>query len=151
MDSRLDRAGPVPLTSLPSHGGRGCGPLTPKDDAMRNGVFIVVTWFLVASTAVAQRGPTRDPLVQENATVQLAAHTYVIPDGNVGAVPNVGIVVGTRATPGDSIPASGGVTAKRCYVKSPSSATILSCTSRRPTSIRSTRPGTWRFQPAHGT
>ena len=65
---------------------------------MRNGVFIVVTWFLVASTAVAQRGPTRDPLVQENATVQLAAHTYVIPDGNVGAVPNVGIVVGTRAT-----------------------------------------------------
>jgi glyoxylase-like metal-dependent hydrolase (beta-lactamase superfamily II) len=50
------------------------------------------------STAGAQRGPAPDPLVRENATVKLAAHTYVIPDGNVGLVPNVGIVVGTRAT-----------------------------------------------------
>ena len=55
-------------------------------------------WFLVASTAVAQRGPAPDPLVQENATVQLAEHTYVIPDRHVGGVPNVGIVVGNRAT-----------------------------------------------------
>ena len=39
-----------------------------------------------------------DPLVRENATVKLAEHTYVIPDGNVGLVPNVGIVVGSRAT-----------------------------------------------------
>jgi glyoxylase-like metal-dependent hydrolase (beta-lactamase superfamily II) len=37
-------------------------------------------------------------MVRENATVKLAAHTYVIPDGNVGGVPNVGIVVGSRAT-----------------------------------------------------
>jgi glyoxylase-like metal-dependent hydrolase (beta-lactamase superfamily II) len=40
----------------------------------------------------------QDPLVRANATVKLAAHTYVIPDFNVGLVPNVGIVVGTRAT-----------------------------------------------------
>jgi hypothetical protein len=39
-----------------------------------------------------------DPLVKENATVKVAAHTYVIPDGNVPLVPNVGIVVGKRAT-----------------------------------------------------
>jgi glyoxylase-like metal-dependent hydrolase (beta-lactamase superfamily II) len=51
-----------------------------------------------ASTLVAQRGPAPDPLVKENATVKLAAHTYVIPDGNVGLVPNVGIVVGSRGT-----------------------------------------------------
>ncbi len=50
------------------------------------------------STAAAQRGPAPDPLVRENTTVKLAAHTYVIPDGNVGLVPNVGIVVGSRAT-----------------------------------------------------
>ena len=50
------------------------------------------------STVVAQRGPAPDPLVKENATVKLAAHTYVIPDGNVSLVPNVGIVVGSRAT-----------------------------------------------------
>ncbi|HET7217058.1 MAG TPA: MBL fold metallo-hydrolase [Vicinamibacterales bacterium] len=53
---------------------------------------------LASSTLVAQRGPAPDPLVKENATVKLAAHTYVIPDNNVGLVPNVGIVVGSRAT-----------------------------------------------------
>lgn len=50
---------------------------------------------LAVSTAAAQ---IPDPLVKENATVKLAEHTYVIPDGNVGLVPNVGIVVGSRAT-----------------------------------------------------
>jgi len=52
----------------------------------------------VLSAALAQRAPAPDPLVRENATVKLGPHTYVIPDGNVGLVPNVGIVVGTRAT-----------------------------------------------------
>jgi glyoxylase-like metal-dependent hydrolase (beta-lactamase superfamily II) len=53
---------------------------------------------LAAASLFAQRGPAPDPLVKENATVKLAPHTYVIPDGNVGLVPNVGIVVGSRAT-----------------------------------------------------
>lgn len=51
-----------------------------------------------ASMVAAQRGPAPDPLVRENATVKLGAHTHVIPDANVGMVPNVGIVVGSRAT-----------------------------------------------------
>jgi glyoxylase-like metal-dependent hydrolase (beta-lactamase superfamily II) len=38
------------------------------------------------------------PFVKENATVRVGPHSYVIPDMNVGAVPNVGIVVGDRAT-----------------------------------------------------
>jgi glyoxylase-like metal-dependent hydrolase (beta-lactamase superfamily II) len=59
---------------------------------------IVMVCLLVASGAAAQRGPVPDPLVKENATVKLAAHTYVIPDGNVGLVPNVAVVVGSRAT-----------------------------------------------------
>jgi glyoxylase-like metal-dependent hydrolase (beta-lactamase superfamily II) len=46
----------------------------------------------------AQSGSVPDPLVKENTTVKLAAHTYAIPDGNVPLVPNVGIVVGSRAT-----------------------------------------------------
>src|SRR6186713_3336768 len=50
---------------------------------------------LMASRVAAQ---IPDPLVKENATVKLAEHTYVIPDGGVGLVPNVGIVVGSRAT-----------------------------------------------------
>jgi glyoxylase-like metal-dependent hydrolase (beta-lactamase superfamily II) len=58
-----------------------------------------LTLALLAVAVSAQpRGPAPDPLVRENATVKLAAHTYVIPDNNVGLVPNVGIVVGARAT-----------------------------------------------------
>lgn len=57
-----------------------------------------VAALLVASSTAAQQGPVPDPLVRENATVRLAEHTYVIPDGNVPLVPNVGIVVGSRAT-----------------------------------------------------
>ena len=39
-----------------------------------------------------------DPLVKENATVKVSDHVYVIPDGSVGGVPNVGIIVGSKAT-----------------------------------------------------
>ena len=60
--------------------------------------LVSIVCALASSTLVAQRGPAPDPLVRENVTVQLAAHTYVIPDANVGLVPNVGIVVGSRAT-----------------------------------------------------
>src|SRR5215471_12798895 len=45
-----------------------------------------------------QRGPAPDPLVRENATVKVAPHTYVISDNNVGLVPNVGIITGSRGT-----------------------------------------------------
>ena len=38
------------------------------------------------------------PLIRENATVKLTDHVSAIPDFNVGAVPNVGIIVGSRAT-----------------------------------------------------
>jgi glyoxylase-like metal-dependent hydrolase (beta-lactamase superfamily II) len=38
------------------------------------------------------------PIVKEGATVKIAPHSYVIPDGNVVLVPNVGIVVGSSAT-----------------------------------------------------
>lgn len=60
--------------------------------------FLFVACALLAAAAAAQRGPAPDPLVKENATVKLAEHTYVIPDNNVPMVPNVGIVVGSRAT-----------------------------------------------------
>jgi glyoxylase-like metal-dependent hydrolase (beta-lactamase superfamily II) len=53
---------------------------------------------LVATQAAAQGTPPPDPLVKEGTTVKLAPHTYAIPDANVGLVPNVGIVVGSRAT-----------------------------------------------------
>lgn len=48
------------------------------------------------AASLSAQGP--DPLVRENATVKLSAHVYAIPDNNVPLVPNVGIVVGNRAT-----------------------------------------------------
>ena len=53
---------------------------------------------LLGAMLAQPRGPAPAPLVRENATVQVAPHTYVIPDNNVPLVPNVGIVVGDRAT-----------------------------------------------------
>ena len=53
---------------------------------------------VVPAITIAQTATVADPLVRENVTVKLAEHTYVIPDGNVGLVPNVGIIVGNRAT-----------------------------------------------------
>src|SRR5215471_5082107 len=60
--------------------------------------FRTVLMLLAGAAAAQQRGPAPDPLVRENATMKVGEHTYVIPDGNVGLVPNVGIVVGTKAT-----------------------------------------------------
>jgi len=60
--------------------------------------LLAVAGTLASSILIAQRGPAPDPLVRENATVKLGPHTYVIPDNNVGLVPNVGIIVGSHAT-----------------------------------------------------
>ncbi len=61
---------------------------------------VVVAGLLAAASGLvlAQQAPAPDPLVRENATVKLGAHTWAIPDNNVPLVPNVGIVVGSRAT-----------------------------------------------------
>jgi len=41
---------------------------------------------------------TTGPLVKEGTTEKISAHVYVIPDFSVPGVPNVGIIVGERAT-----------------------------------------------------
>jgi len=38
------------------------------------------------------------PLVQENKTIKVSDHVYAIPDGRINLVPNIGIIVGSRAT-----------------------------------------------------
>jgi glyoxylase-like metal-dependent hydrolase (beta-lactamase superfamily II) len=45
---------------------------------------------------VAQSPPA--PLIRQGAAVKLGPHVWAIPDFNLGGVPNVGIVVGSRAT-----------------------------------------------------
>ena len=62
--------------------------------------IITVTLLLAASIVFAQQPAATPPppLVKENATVKISEHVYVIPDGNIGGVPNVGIIVGSNAT-----------------------------------------------------
>lgn len=60
--------------------------------------LLAVALLFIPATAAAQGGPRPDPLVREGVTVQLGAHSYAVPDGSVGGVPNVGIIVGERAT-----------------------------------------------------
>jgi glyoxylase-like metal-dependent hydrolase (beta-lactamase superfamily II) len=49
---------------------------------------------LLSAVAMAQPAP----VVKQGTTVKISEHVYVIPDEKVGMVPNVGIVVGTKAT-----------------------------------------------------
>jgi glyoxylase-like metal-dependent hydrolase (beta-lactamase superfamily II) len=73
-----------------------------RDKNIRPLVLLLLAFLLVGlgrtAAQQAQQAAPPDPIVRENVTVKLAEHTYVIPDGNVGLVPNVGIVVGSRAT-----------------------------------------------------
>ena len=57
-------------------------------------VLAMLLWPLQAPTSQG----AAPPLVRENATVKLADHVWAIPDFNVGLVPNVGIIVGNKAT-----------------------------------------------------
>ena len=57
----------------------------------------VLLGLMTASAWQPQTAPP-PPLVKENATVKVSSHVYAIPDGNVPMVPNVGIIVGSRAT-----------------------------------------------------
>ena len=54
---------------------------------------------LAVSGLSAQQPPAPlSPLVKENATVKISEHVYLIPNGNVALVPNIGIIVGRTAT-----------------------------------------------------
>jgi glyoxylase-like metal-dependent hydrolase (beta-lactamase superfamily II) len=65
-------------------------------------VVLTLAWLATVSWAQQpsprQSAPPSAPLVRENATVKLTDHVWAIPDFNVGMVPNVGIVVGNKAT-----------------------------------------------------
>jgi glyoxylase-like metal-dependent hydrolase (beta-lactamase superfamily II) len=58
----------------------------------------LAAWTAAIALASARQAPPSDPLIKENATVKVSDHVFVIPDFSVGLVPNVGIVVGSRAT-----------------------------------------------------
>jgi glyoxylase-like metal-dependent hydrolase (beta-lactamase superfamily II) len=80
------------MGGTPTRGGCGhrmCG--------MNAKAFCLLLAVLAGGCAVSAQQPPA-PLVRENATVKLTDHVWAIPDFNVGAVPNVGIVVGSSAT-----------------------------------------------------
>jgi len=60
-------------------------------------IAIVLTLSWSAGT-FAQRGALPPPMVREGVTERISDHVHVIPDGSVSLVPNVTIVVGSRAT-----------------------------------------------------
>jgi glyoxylase-like metal-dependent hydrolase (beta-lactamase superfamily II) len=60
------------------------------------GLLAVLVTLLPAAAAAQDAPPV--PLVKEGKTVKVSQHVYVIPDEHVPMVPNVGIVVGNRAT-----------------------------------------------------
>lgn len=62
----------------------------------RSRLAVFAMWVIFGSATLAAQAPP--PLVQENATIKMSDHVYVIPDGNVRGVPNVGIIVGSQAT-----------------------------------------------------
>jgi glyoxylase-like metal-dependent hydrolase (beta-lactamase superfamily II) len=68
--------------------------------ALRNMACLAI-WAAASPLALAQAQPPVHrpvPVVKEGTTVKVSEHVYVIPDDKVGMVPNVGIVVGSRAT-----------------------------------------------------
>ena len=54
--------------------------------------------FVLTALAAAQQAAFPPPFIREDAIVKLGDHSWVIPDGGIPRVPNVGIVVGSRAT-----------------------------------------------------
>lgn len=53
---------------------------------------------LLTATVHGQQNLNDGPMVQEKTTTKISTHVYVIPDNSVPGVPNVGIVVGDKAT-----------------------------------------------------
>jgi glyoxylase-like metal-dependent hydrolase (beta-lactamase superfamily II) len=58
----------------------------------------LVLWFFLSATLSSFAAAQTVPVVKEGTTVKLSQHVYAIPDERVPMVPNVGIVVGNRAT-----------------------------------------------------
>lgn len=65
------------------------------------GFMAAVAVFSASAQETAPMGHNQSqppPLVREGKTVKVSEHVYVIPDGRVNLVPNIGMIVGNRAT-----------------------------------------------------
>src|SRR5262252_60295 len=89
---------PLPLLDRRGGCGEAADGVVVQDRKSENFKMkiLLTTLFLSVAIATSQTVPPT-PLVKENATQKLSEHVYVIPDGNIGGVPNVGIIVGSKA------------------------------------------------------
>jgi glyoxylase-like metal-dependent hydrolase (beta-lactamase superfamily II) len=65
---------------------------------LRYAVLAAAFAAFTAPAALAQQPAAPAPMIKRGATMKISDHVYVILDDDVGFVPNVGIVVGERAT-----------------------------------------------------
>jgi glyoxylase-like metal-dependent hydrolase (beta-lactamase superfamily II) len=67
---------------------------------MRHPFFRLCVFCVTASALASLSGVAQpiNPVIREGVTEKISDHVYVIPDGSVPLVPNIGIIVGTRAT-----------------------------------------------------
>jgi glyoxylase-like metal-dependent hydrolase (beta-lactamase superfamily II) len=66
--------------------------------SQRHAIATVLLVGCIFGHAGAQPAAGPPPIIKQDAAMKVAEHTFVILDDNVGMVPNVGIVVGERAT-----------------------------------------------------
>jgi glyoxylase-like metal-dependent hydrolase (beta-lactamase superfamily II) len=67
---------------------------------MRKAAFILAAFILaalLAGTALAQQPAPQPSLVRAGVTEKITDHVWAIPDGSASLVPNVGIIVGSKA------------------------------------------------------
>jgi len=64
------------------------------------GLWAAILLIAISTFAPAQAPapPSHAPVVKEGKTVKVSPHVYLIPDERIPMVPNVGIIVGTKAT-----------------------------------------------------
>jgi glyoxylase-like metal-dependent hydrolase (beta-lactamase superfamily II) len=62
--------------------------------------LLLFAWPVAVGVTAGAQQPAAPlaPMIRENATQKVAAHTWVIPDFDTAGVPNVGIIAGSRAT-----------------------------------------------------
>ena len=67
---------------------------------MKRTILLLAAVLVAPPLAFPGQGTTSppDPLIKAGTTIRLSPHVHAIPDGNVPLVPNVGIVVGEKAT-----------------------------------------------------
>ena len=61
-------------------------------------VAAIASLCAVYSSAACAQSAAPPPMIKRDATMKVSDHVFVILDDNVGFVPNVGFVVGERAT-----------------------------------------------------